>query len=67
VLPRRAEEQLASWREEVLPLLAALDQSLPSLVDATPAVPAGPVPSTTFLALHAEMTMVSASGTGLRW
>jgi ring-1,2-phenylacetyl-CoA epoxidase subunit PaaC len=67
VLPRSAEEQLSSWREQVRPLLAALDQSLPSLIDAAPTAPAGPVPSTTFLALHAEMTMVSASGAGLRW
>ncbi|MGH2347600.1 MAG: 1,2-phenylacetyl-CoA epoxidase subunit PaaC [Chloroflexota bacterium] len=67
ILPQAMEEQRARWREQVRPLPAALDYTLPTLLDGTLTMRAERPPSPTFLDLHAELTMVSGSGMGLRW
>lgn len=67
ILPASPASLYLAWRDQARPLLVALDPTLGRLLDGA-AEPgrARPV-SADFQALHAEMTMVSASGLGERW
>lgn len=67
ILPCPSGALLAEWHLHVSPLIEALDPDLLALLDAEPR-PRTPRPvSAEFHDLHAEMTMVSASGLGERW
>lgn len=67
VLPCPSGALLEEWRLKVRPLLSALDDGLLALIEAAPAPREARPVSAEFRALHAEMTMVSASGMGERW
>ncbi len=67
ILPRPSRALLDGWRVRARPLLEALDPALPALLDAAPAARQARPVSDDFAALHAEMTLVAASGLGERW
>ena len=67
ILPCPSGGLLEEWRLRVGPLLAELDAALAALLDTAPAPRQAHAVSDDFAALHAEMTMVSASGLGERW
>jgi ring-1,2-phenylacetyl-CoA epoxidase subunit PaaC len=67
LLPESWEERIAAWREQTRPILFGLDPALPSLIERAAAPREARPPSRSFIELHAEMTMVSASGLGTRW
>lgn len=66
-VPRPASELYEEWRGQVRPLLERLDSGLVPLLDRVPEPRTPGPPGDDFRALHAEMTMVSASGLGERW
>lgn len=67
IAPRPAGELYDEWRGLVRPLLEPLDASLVPLLDRAPEPRMPGPPGDDFRALHAEMTLVSASGLGERW
>jgi len=67
VVPVASAALLDAWRAEARPLVTALDPALGRLLDGAPAPRAARPIGADFGALHAEMTLVSASGLGERW
>ena len=67
LLPCPSGALLEEWRLKARPLVVALDPDLAALLDAAPSPRIARPVSDDFRALHAEMTMVSASGLGERW
>ncbi|HVA92916.1 MAG TPA: 1,2-phenylacetyl-CoA epoxidase subunit PaaC [Chloroflexota bacterium] len=67
ILPGIPAGLAADWRDLARPFLIALDPELGRLPDEAPEPRELRPASADFLALHAEMTMVSASGLGERW
>ena len=67
VLPCPAGALYEEWLMQIEPLIEAIDPTLRAHLEVYPA-PRMPRPvGDCFLALHAEMTMVSAAGLGERW
>jgi len=67
ILPASPASLHMTWRAQTRPMLAALDPTLDRLLDSASEPSRARRVSADFLALHGEMTMVSASGLGERW